>query len=57
MFAAAKRKKSSFPYTAVGDRQWVDDISLLSADTVKAAEKKIQKSDLLTLPFEGWESE
>ena len=57
MFAAAKRKKSSFPYTAVGDRQWVDDISLLSADTVKAAEKKIRKSDSLTLPFEGWESE
>ena len=56
-FAAYKRKKGSFPYASVGDSEWVDDLSLLSADTVSSAESRKPVSDTLTLPFEGWESE
>lgn len=56
-YAALKRKASSFPYISVGDRQWTDDISLLSADIEHASESKASSKDSLMLPFEGWESQ
>ncbi|MCR5200469.1 MAG: RnfABCDGE type electron transport complex subunit C [Saccharofermentans sp.] len=56
-FAAASRRKGRYPYNAVGDRQWVDDISLLSAEPVKTSESRHEERDSLTLPFEGWGSE
>ena len=55
-FASVKRKASASPYIAVGDRQWIDDVSLLSADTVSSSESKKPASETLELPFEGWES-
>ncbi len=56
-YASTKRKAPASPYLAVGDRQWVDDVSLLSADQVSTAESRQPSRDTMTLPFEGWESE
>ena len=56
-FAALKRRKGSYPYSAVGDSEWIDDLSLLSADPVSSAESRKPVSDTITLPFEGWETE
>ncbi len=53
-YAAGKRKAPTSPYIAVGDRQWVNDVSLLSADTVSTSESRKPDSDSITLPFEGW---
>lgn len=56
-YAAVTRKAAASPYIAVGDRQWLDDVSLLSADMVSTSESKKPSSDTLTLPFEGWSAE
>ena len=56
-FAAINRKSSSSPFLSVGDKQWIDDVSLLSADIVNTSESKKPSGDTLTLPFEGWSAE
>ena len=55
-YASQKRKAVRFPYSSVGDRRWLDDITLLSADSVKVSESMKKTDDTLTLPFEGWEN-
>ena len=55
-YASAKRKSSLYPYCSVGDVKGFNDVSLLSADSVKPSESRKRSDDSLTLPFEGWES-
>ncbi|MBR1797262.1 MAG: RnfABCDGE type electron transport complex subunit C [Clostridiales bacterium] len=55
-YASALRGTGSFPYNSVGDTQWTDDVSLLSADQVKVTESKHKSADEITLPFKGWDA-
>ena len=56
-YAAVLRKSYTSPYLSVGDRQWVNDVSLLSADSVGSSESKKPARDTIALPFEGWSAE
>ena len=56
-YRSSLKNTSLSPFISVGDRQWLDDVSLLSADPVNHSEKRSAVSDSITLPFEGWESE
>ncbi len=56
-YASAKRKRGIFPYNGAGDRDLLDDPSLLTVNAVRADEVKQPESDSLKLPFEGWDGQ